>query len=297
MMSSELSPSELSPAEERMDDEARERQIRHILIALDASMNSRAALETAINLAVMMRSDVVGVFVEDINLIRLSELPFVREIRFAEREVQLLEEAGMFRRLRARAALLRRELEELANERKVTSSFEVIRGPVDQELLAAAIETDLIALGRLGHGVGRHRGLGSTARKIVDQSPAPVLLVKADTDPGPVIALYDGSENGRRALLLAAEIADHVGDLRVLVWATDEEAAYSRRMYAIRLLDKTDVRLQFQHLVGDDPRRVIEWVNRQNASLLILSGNVRNLPDDIVQVLIDEARQHILFIR
>lgn len=278
-------------------EEIVDRPIRRILIALDASTNSQAALEAAVNLAEMLRSEVLGLFVEDINLFRLAELPFVREIRFAERDTRRLEQEALLRRLHARAALLRRELEEMAAERKLTHSFRVIRGPVNRELLAAALETDMVVLGRLGHAVGRHAHLGSTAQAIVNQATSAVLLVKTDVEPGPVIALYDGSENGRRALLLAAELADRVGDLRVLVWASDEQTAYTRRQYAIQLLERADIQLQFQHLSGDDPQRVIEWVDRQKGSLLMLAGGARNLPEDIVQKLIDEAQQHILFLR
>lgn len=282
---------------EGTDEALLDRPIRRILIALDASTNSQAALETAISLAEMLRSEVLGLFVEDVNLLRLTELPFVREIRFAERDVRRLEPEALLRRLRARAALLRHELEETAAEHNLTYSFRVIRGPVDQELLTAALEADMVVLGRLGHAVGRHAGLGSTAQTIVNQATSAVLLVKTDVEPGPVIALYDGSGNGRRALLLAAELADRVGDLRVLVWASDEQTAYTRRQFAIQLLEKTDIQLQFQHLSGDDPQRVIEWVDRQRGSLLILSDGARNIPDDIIQKLISEAQQHILFLR
>lgn len=286
-----------APADEVTHESFFPRPIRRILIALDASLNSHAALEAAVNLAEILQSDLLGLFVEDINLLRLTELPFVREVRFAERDVQRLDQETLVRKLRARAALLRHELEEMASERKLTSSFRVIRGPIDRELLAAALDADLVALGRLGHTVIRQNPLGSTARAIVSRAAAAVLLVKTDVGSGPVIALYDGSENGHRALLLAAELANHVGDLRVLVWASDEQTAYARRQYAIQLLEKTDIQLQFQHLSGDDPRRVIEWVDRQKGSLLILGGGEINLPEDIARILVDEAQQHLLFLK
>lgn len=291
------SPQELPVADIDSSDKGEGRSIHRVLIALDASVNSNAALEAAVNLAETLKSEVLGLFVEDINLIRLTELPFVREVRFAERDLQRLEQESVQRSLRARAALLRHELEELTTERKITSSFRVIRGPVDRELLAAALESDLIALGRLGHSVTHRTRLGSTAQAIVRSAASAVLLVKTGVGPGPVIALYDGSAMGERALLLAAELADQVGDLRILVWALDEQTAYGRRQRAIELLEKADVQLQFQHLSGDDPGRVIEWVNRQKGSLLLLGGGERNLPDNIVQILLDEAQQHILFIR
>jgi nucleotide-binding universal stress UspA family protein len=273
------------------------KSIRRILVALDASANSRAALEEAVGLAEALHSEIVGLFVEDINLVRLAELPFVREVRFAETDVRQLEREGLQRKLRARAAVLKHELEEMTGERKVPSTFRVIRGPVDRELLTAALEADLLALGRLGHSVVQRTRLGSTAQTVIARATSAVLLVKTGVEAGPVIALYDGSMGARRAIYLAAEIAGQVGDLRVLVWARDEQTAFEHRQLAVELLKDSAVHVQFQHLSGDDPQMVIKWINRQKGSLLVFSNVESQLPADIVQTLLDEAEQHLLVIR
>ena len=210
--------------------------IRRILVALDASNNSRAALAAAIGLAETFHAEIVGLFIEDINLVRLAELPFAREVRFGEVAVHRFESETIERKLRARAAILRHELEELATEHKVPSTFRVLRGPIDRELIAAAVEADLLALGRLGHSLARRARLGSTARTAVARAASAVLLVKTDVENGPIIVLYDGSDAGRRALALAAELAGKVGDIRTLVWATDEGTAFERRQEAADFL-------------------------------------------------------------
>lgn len=273
--------------------------IRRILVALDASANSRAALETAVNLAALLRSEVHGLFVEDINLVRLTELPFVREILFAAPALRQLESEELQRKLRARAAVLRHELQELTGEHKVPGYFRVIRGAVEQELLTAAteMEADLLAVGRLGHSIGRRGRLGSTARAVVMRAAPAVLLVRTDVGSGPIVTLYDGSATGRRALSLAARLAGPSGDLRVLVWGADEEEAFERRQFAVRLMETLGTHAQFQHLSGDLPIRVLQWVNRQKGNLLILGGGDCLLPDDIQFLLLDEAEQHILLIR
>lgn len=290
---------ELPPADEPLPpvvDRPR-RSIDRILVALDASANSREALATAVNLAATLRSELHGIFVEDINLLRLAELPFAREIQFADTGLRQLEMESLQRRLRARAAILRHEVEELSGEHKLTSTFSVIRGPVEKELLAAALETDLLAVGRLGHSLLNRLGMGSTARALAARAASAVLLVKSDVAAGPIIALYDGSATGLRALRLAAELAEQGGDLRVLLWASDEEEAFERREFAAQLLEESGVEAQIQHLSGDLPLRVLQWVNRQKGNLLLLGGGDNHLPPDIFSLLLDEAEQHILVIK
>jgi nucleotide-binding universal stress UspA family protein len=284
-------------SEDRQAEFGRKLSIRRILVALDASNNSREALTVAAGLARTLHSEITGLFIEDINLLHLAGLPFAREVIFAESTLRQFELEVLQRRLKARAAVLRRELSELAEEYKISSTFQVLQGPVDRELLAAALEADLLAVGRLGHSIVRRAKLGSTAREVVARATSAVLLVKAGVESGPIIALYDGSEAGLRALRLAADLAGRVGDLRVLAWAADDQSAVERRQFALELLKDTEPEVQFQHLSGDNPQQVIEWVNRQKGSLMIVGGGENNLPTDIIQTLLDDAEQHILIVR
>lgn len=292
-----VEPTGRSPRPDTGGEEVSSWSIQRILVALDASTNSRAALMTAVSLAETLHSEVLGLFVEDINLVRLAELPFAREVLYGADAVRQFSRESLHRNLRARAAILKRELEELTAAHKVTGAFRVIRGPVDRELLAAAIETDILALGRLGHSIGHRQKLGSTARMVVAQAASAVLLVKSETNTDPVIAFFDGSVAGQRALVLAADLSKRVGDLRVLVWASDEDQAFDRQQLAIRTLANTHVHAEFQHLSGDSPNRVVQWVNRQKGGLLILAGKETNLPTDVFEHLLAEADQHILIIR
>ena len=61
---------------------AREHEIviQRILVALDASPHSQAALDAAATLAARVSAELQGLFIEDVNLLRLAELPFAREV-------------------------------------------------------------------------------------------------------------------------------------------------------------------------------------------------------------------------
>ena len=53
-----------------------ERGLARILVALDASASGRAALAGAAALAAELQAELLGLFVEDANLLRLASLPF-----------------------------------------------------------------------------------------------------------------------------------------------------------------------------------------------------------------------------
>ena len=268
---------------------------RRIVVALDASSHSHAALAAAVALAGRLQAELQGIFVEDVNLLRLAELPFAREVRFGLPAARPVQGEELLRGLRARAAVLRRELAELAEQNKVSSTFRVVRGAVAGELIAAALEADVLALGRMGHSLSRRARLGSTARAAIARAASAVLLVQPEADVGPVLVLYDGSPGGGRALALAAEIGGEGGELRVLVWGPDESSAFARRQLAAHLLEARGCRAQYQHLAGGDPRRVLAWVNKQHGSLLIVPA--AEWPADVLATLLDDAHPHLLLIR
>lgn len=271
--------------------------VRRILVALDASVYSDGVLSVAVSLAAQLHSELHGLFIEDVNVLRLAELPFAREIRYGETQSRAVERDELERSLRARATILRHALETLAAEHQIRSTFRVVRGAVDSELITAALETDLLALGRLGHSIARRVRLGSAARAAVARAASAVLLVKPGVEGGPILVLYDGSPASVRALRIAAGVAGEPGELRVMVWGPDEEAAYGRRQFAAGLLEAETIRVQFQHLATGEPGRLLDWVNRQHGSLLVLSSGEDTLPEGTIDVLLDDAEQHILLIR
>jgi nucleotide-binding universal stress UspA family protein len=272
--------------------------IRRILVALDASQYSQAVLETAAGLAARLHSEIEGLFVEDINLLRLEDLPFAREVRFQQAIARQFETGEMQRKLRARAALVRHELEETADRYQIQFRFRVVRGSVDSELLAAALQTDLLAVGQMGHSVSRRTRLGSTARTAITRASSAVLLVRPGYDISrPVLVLYDGSEVSSRALAVAASLAGKSGDLRVLIWGIDDEAAYDARQRISTLLEPGGIEAEYQHFKSRNPVEVLALMKRQNVGLLVIGTTDARLPQEVFQRILEEAAQHILVVR
>ena len=65
-----------------MSEPATEFVVRRILVALDASTQSLAALRTAVTLAAELGAELEGLFVEDTNLMRMAMLPVARRVLF-----------------------------------------------------------------------------------------------------------------------------------------------------------------------------------------------------------------------
>jgi nucleotide-binding universal stress UspA family protein len=272
--------------------------IRRILVALDASRHSQAVLETAAGLAARLHSEIEGLFVEDINLLRLEDLPFVREVRFQQVIARQFESGEMQRKLRARAALVRHEFEETAERYQIQCRFRVVRGSVDSELMAAALEADLLAVGQLGHSVSRRTRLGSTARAAVARASSAVLLVRPGYDISrPVLILYDGSEVSNRALAVAASLAGESNELRVLIWGVNDDASYEARQRISTLLEPAGIKAEYQHFKSRNPAEVLALMKRQSVGLLVIGTTDARLPNEVFQKLLEEAAQHILVVR
>ena len=119
-------------------------KIRRIIIGLEPAPRSRATLEAAARLAAQLEAELVGLFVENINLLHFAALPFAREVGFASASRRALDLEGMERSLRGLAREARQMLAAVAGRVPVRWSFRVARGTAAGELLAAAADADLV---------------------------------------------------------------------------------------------------------------------------------------------------------
>lgn len=120
---------------------------QRILVVFDASTHSRKTLELALQMAVKLNAELIGLFIEDINLFRLTALPCALEIRFPLAMETQPEATRLARELKVRAQQTQETLAALAEQSQVRWSFQVVRGHLKAELLAAAAEVNWLLLG------------------------------------------------------------------------------------------------------------------------------------------------------
>ncbi len=169
--------------------------IRRVLVVLDASTDTYEALEAATTLAARLEAEVMGLFIEDVNLLRLAALPFAREIGLGSHSRRLAPEE-MERRLRARARAARTRLAAQARQARIQWSFEVRRGEWRETLETSTLEADLLVLGEftgavvppagprtghvLSHCLGRCRCTLFAGRRL-HRLQSPMVLMADDT--------------------------------------------------------------------------------------------------------------------
>lgn len=247
------------------------RPIRTILLAVDASADSLAGLEGVAQLAAETGAELVGLFVEETDLIRAGRLPGAQEIPFFAPEPRSLEAKTLERQLRSQAKRAQEALRSVAERLRVTWSFHTARGEVVEELLEAADGADLVAVGATGRSLARPPG--STVVALVRESSRPVLVYRQGARLGRVVhVLHDGSDAGREAVRVGAELARWEGGrLHVLISVRPSDEAERLQSETDRLLREAGIPARYRHLPGADPGRICSAI-ADGGGILVAPG-------------------------
>lgn len=227
-------------------------QPRRILVAMDARPESLLALECAAALASRLDAEIAGLFIEDEALLRLCGLP-VFEVTLGGGLARHPEMATLAREMRARAGAARRALERAAAPHRLSWTFRVTRGRLDEEVLAAEPGAHIVAPSR-----AVRRG---AARR------APVIAA---------VATDDGDE---QALVLAAHLA-RAGRAPLLVLAPDSTLADPDRLRArIETAIGTDLPVQIAGYSGGEETGLETCIEPLALEVLVLGAPAAFTPE------------------
>ena len=232
--------------------------IRRIVVALDSCGSGRPAQEIAVRLAAVLGAQPEGVFVEDINLIRLSELPFLREVRAYSLAEAVISTESMQRDLRVLARQAERMLLQAAQAMGVGCTFRVWRGSAAAETLSTSFEADIIGL----CGV---RASGAYRVLPVARPRGPVTPSAVDA----VSVLFSASPKADKALAAAWQLAKNLtAGLRVLLPAEEPPDA-SLHQRASELLEAYPQRTGFVRLGSDSATALAAAMQASATGVLI----------------------------
>lgn len=204
--------------------------ISRVLLTCDTSPLGQAALEAAAGLASGLGAELAGLFVEDINLMRMAELPFARELGLFSAAVRRVEAVELERALRLQAERVRTALAEAARELQLQWSFQVVRGVAFGAVFDSLREMDLAVFGKTSYGVaaisGRSMPPSAPGGRKAGQTPA----LFTSLSRRPVISLYDRSTAALRALAAASALAQTTRtELVLLIVAAEAESFFALR--------------------------------------------------------------------
>ncbi len=251
-----------------MNDRRDIADLRRILVALDAGEQGLADLEEAARLAAGLEAELVGLFVEDTELLEAAGLPVARVISRHAPGDMALDAALMQRALRVWAARSRESLAAAASHWQVQWSFRVARGTLAEQVLSEAGEFDLLALGRPG-GPLREARRHSATHSVTEQARCSVLLLqKGPLARRPVVVVFEGSE---RALAVGRTLSRVYG-CRLLVLAAGPDAAAAAKLEAeaAAWLARHDTIGEVDPLAGPEPEALGEALRARYAGIVVL---------------------------
>ncbi len=272
--------------------------IRRILVALDTSPHSLAALDAAVNLAAKMNAELLGLFVEDIALLRLADVPCAREVLYFSAAEVPLSRASMESSLRIQSEQAREALAAAAQRAQVEWSFRTVRGDVSSEVLAAASDVDLLAMGKGGWSLDRMFRMGSTALELSASSIPVLLLPESGLPPkASLVVYYDGSQAAKRGLLAALQLADSGMDgITVLLDAANRDDAILLQDEIDTLTRGTAKKFRYRQIDPHDKASLLRALEAERTGVLVLGGRefLKKLPP--LDVLLRETDMSLLLL-
>lgn len=287
-----------------MSKEPQALTIKRILVAIDASPHSLAALEAAVALAVRFQAELSGLFVEDENLLRLADLPFVQEVGLFSATRRRINGKELERQIRVQSRRVRRVFAVTTQRAQVTWSFRVVRGSVLSEVLTAASEADVLVLGQAGWSLLRRGRLGSTVRGILPERFGLTLILKEGTCLGvPLAVVYDGSPVAERALIAADTLRWEPDNdqklaerLIVLLLAEERAKVQTLQRQAASYLSDRGTTVRYRSLTRANVLGLVDILQAEGCGTLVLPARSSTLQNSILVALLEHLDLPVLLV-
>ena len=257
---------------------------RRVVIALDTS-SMATAMTVAIEFAHSVEAELVGLFVEDTDLLNLAALPFA-EIGFPSAARRTLDVPAMERSLRAKARLVHREFAARLAGDTVKWTFEVVRGRTVSALATVTAEQD-IAVIPLSSAVMSEPGARARTVHAVDAASVPLLLVSdAPRAEGALAVVFAPRTPAVEVARIVTSLARRYGRSPLFVLAGAEAAQWEavRRDIDERLgADATEGRFRIVAHVGKP--EIARIVARERPRLLVALASTPEARDALLEAM------------
>lgn len=245
-----------------------------VLVLLDGSRMSYAALDAAADIAAKTGADVLGVFVEELNLLRSAGFGFAREVGSESGVSRPFGPIELEQRMQRLAEQARCALAGAAARYGGRHALSITRGSVVDEVLALAGPNDLLVLGRVGWSSAPGARLGSTAKGLLRRSPGRMLLWcerQVSSQGRVVVFLNDHDDANRRAIMAATDVVRHFQQPVTLLLGAGADIPPDHLKLMKQDLGVSDSDFRVRTLPSTDPVTVVQVLRQERAVQLVLS--------------------------
>ena len=250
---------------------------RRIVVTLDTA-GSAATIGTAIELARGFAADLLGLFVEDAQLLRLAALAMADEVGFPSKIRRSLDPDAMARALRAQAQRIRHDLGARLAGEPVRWTFEVVRGHAASALTKLAAERDIVVMPAQRDLTG---GLRMRAPAALELAPlaVPLLVVTTSLRGAHSIAVVPPPAFPPQGIApIVAALAGLYGRSALFAFVASEAAhwaSWQQEMRALLAVDAVSIHARaiedgrgtgLNRLVAGQPARIVVALAQTPAS-------------------------------
>jgi hypothetical protein len=124
----------------------RQMRVERIVAVLHPRLPLGTQIEALAKHARALDAELVGLFIEDVDMLRFAAMPFACEIGTASALKRSISVEAVERYMAARAVEMREALGQVLDRTSVSWTFRIARGTVVEQLLAAGVEREVAAL-------------------------------------------------------------------------------------------------------------------------------------------------------
>lgn len=207
-------------------------KISSILVAIDSYSGSRPVIKTAIDLAFKLNAELKAMYIEDDQWFEVSRISFSQQISSFTGRVLPFSETSVAEESKALGSLLEDLITNMSRQVEIKYSYQSIRGMVDQKLLEAASETDLLIIGRNRYPARKSLKMGSTTLHLVKHCTTPLFIWNSDNMfPMHITGLCKSPEESLETIEWTLELSSKFERVSKLVWDKDHQLQKDSLVY------------------------------------------------------------------
>lgn len=254
--------------------------IRQILVAVDTSQSSAAAMRFTADCAGALSARVRAVFVEEEQRY-LTYLAMAASPGAAGIPVRLDPErvAAEKRQVEAERVAIETSFRQTVAKQVPGAVFESIAGATESVLVEAARLADLVIMGKRGQfEAGPSKAAGPTTEALIHDSLRPVVVVPAQArSGGPILIAFDDSKGVQRVLPAAVELAERL-ECEVVALTVDEKVDRGRKIQEPlkAYLQGRGIEAKFLVAQGNPAEAVLRVAEEERAKLVAMGAFGQN---------------------